>query len=69
MIMQISGYDCQLVFNQNAPKGVRGRNSDNSLIMEKLGWQPSISLLEGLTQTYSWIEGELKEGKDHKKFA
>ena len=69
MIMQISGYDCQLVFNQNAPKGVRGRNSDNSLIMEKLGWQPSISLLEGLTKTYSWIEGELKEGKDHKKFA
>jgi GDP-D-mannose 3',5'-epimerase len=69
IVMQISGYDCKLTFNLNAPKGVRGRNSDNSLIMEKLGWQPSISLLEGLTQTYSWIESELKDGKDHKQFA
>ena len=69
IVMQISGYECQLTFNLNAPKGVRGRNSENSLVLEQLGWQPSISLLEGLTQTYSWIENEIKDGKDHKQFA
>jgi GDP-D-mannose 3',5'-epimerase len=38
------------------PTGVRGRNSDNRLIREKLGWQPSRSLREGLEKTYRWIE-------------
>ena len=45
-------------YNLNAPQGVRGRNSDNKLIQEKLGWQPSIGLKEGLAKTYAWIEGE-----------
>lgn len=39
----------------DAPKGVRGRNSDNSLIQEILGWQPRVSLEEGLSETYRWI--------------
>ena len=69
LVMEISNYDCELTFNLGAPKGVRGRNSENSLILEKLGWQPSISLREGLTKTYSWIENEIKDGKDHKQFA
>ncbi len=38
------------------PRGVRGRNSDNRLIREKLGWRPSKSLLSGLEKTYEWIE-------------
>jgi nucleoside-diphosphate-sugar epimerase len=38
------------------PQGVRGRNSDNRLIQEKLGWAPSQSLRTGLEKTYSWIE-------------
>jgi nucleoside-diphosphate-sugar epimerase len=38
------------------PEGVRGRNSDNRLIKEKLGWAPSQSLREGLAKTYEWIE-------------
>jgi GDP-D-mannose 3', 5'-epimerase len=41
------------------PTGVRGRNSDNSLIQEKLGWSPSRPLREGLTSTYSWIRSQL----------
>jgi GDP-D-mannose 3',5'-epimerase len=41
------------------PTGVRGRNSDNSLIQEKLGWAPSRSLRDGLAPTYSWILGQL----------
>jgi nucleoside-diphosphate-sugar epimerase len=42
-------------YDLSAPKGVRGRNSDNSLIHENLGWEPSISLREGLEKTYRWI--------------
>ena len=41
------------------PQGVRGRNSDNSRLREVLGWEPSISLEEGLRRTYTWIESEL----------
>ena len=41
------------------PIGVRGRNSDNTLIREKLGWAPSTSLKDGLRPTYSWIEQQV----------
>ena len=50
------------------PQGVRGRNSDNSLIRRVLGWEPSTSLEQGLAVTYSWIEQELdKAGRLHKR--
>jgi GDP-D-mannose 3',5'-epimerase len=42
------------------PTGVRGRNSDNRLILEKLGWRPSQILADGLQQSYTWIEQQLK---------
>lgn len=42
------------------PEGVRGRNSDNTLIKEKLGWAPSISLQTGIGITYEWIKGEVE---------
>jgi nucleoside-diphosphate-sugar epimerase len=45
-------------YNLDAPKGVRGRNSDNTLIKEYLGWEPSISLRDGMKKTYDWILGE-----------
>jgi len=41
------------------PEGVRGRNSDNTLIKEVLGWAPGISLKEGLGRTFKWIDGQL----------
>lgn len=41
------------------PIGVRGRNSHNELIEEKLGWTPKVSLTEGLTKTYSWIKEQV----------
>ena len=52
-----------------APKGVRGRNSDNTLIKQYLGWEPSIPLKEGLKKTYDWIKEQMIEnkGKDSKK--
>ncbi len=43
------------------PQGVRGRNSDNSLLEKVLNWEPAISLEEGLTKTYKWIEEQVKE--------
>jgi nucleoside-diphosphate-sugar epimerase len=43
------------------PLGVRGRNSDNSLIREKLGWDYSMSLEEGLSKTYNWINNQVKK--------
>ncbi|WBO60415.1 hypothetical protein GT370_06390 [Acidocella sp. MX-AZ03] len=42
------------------PTGVRGRNSDNRLIREKLSWAPSQPLREGLTKTYAWIEAQVR---------
>ncbi len=40
---------------------MRGRNSDNALILEKLGWEPTIRLADGLKVTYFWIKSELDE--------
>lgn len=45
------------------PQGVRGRNSDNTLLRQVLKWEPEISLEEGLTRTYRWIESELRAGR------
>ena len=42
------------------PMGVRGRNSDNTLLRQVLGWEPRISLEEGLARTYRWIEGQVE---------
>ena len=47
----------------DGPLGVRGRNSDNKLIKEELGWAPTKSLQEGIAKTYSWIEENVKLGK------
>jgi nucleoside-diphosphate-sugar epimerase len=44
----------------DGPQGVRGRNSDNRFIFEKLGWRPSKPLKEGLRATYAWIEGQVR---------
>ncbi len=43
------------------PQGVRGRNSDNTRLRQVLGWEPAISLEDGLARTYQWIEGKVKE--------
>lgn len=48
------------------PQGVRGRNSDNSRLRSVLGWEPQISLEEGLAQTYEWIEAQVKEKMLHR---
>ncbi len=45
----------------DGPMGVRGRNSDNTLLREVLGWEPAVSLEEGLSITYRWIEDQVRE--------
>ena len=47
--------------NVNGPQGVRGRNSDNNRLRSVLGWEPQISLEEGLRTTYAWIEQEVSK--------
>jgi len=46
--------------NIPGPLGVRGRNSDNTMIKEKLGWAPEVTMQEGIGKTYAWIEKEVE---------
>jgi nucleoside-diphosphate-sugar epimerase len=60
---EIAGVSLKRTYNLGAPKGVRGRNSDNTLIRELLSWEPSISLRAGLETTYRWIHDEIISGQ------
>ncbi len=66
MVEDIAGVKLERRYNLSAPKGVNGRNSDNTMICEKLGWEPSIRLRDGLEKTYRWIEGEMAAGSSGK---
>jgi nucleoside-diphosphate-sugar epimerase len=55
-------------YNLKAPKGVNGRNSDNTLIMKLLGWEPNVRLRDGMEKTYRWIHDQISS-KAHKKSA
>jgi GDP-D-mannose 3',5'-epimerase len=59
MAMEIAGKKLKIE-HVPGPLGVRGRNSDNKLIAEKLGWAPARPLREGLVKTYEWIEKQVK---------
>jgi GDP-D-mannose 3', 5'-epimerase len=58
-IAQIAGKTIRKQHDRTKPQGVRGRNSDNTLIRDVLGWAPSIPLEEGLRHTYRWIEQQV----------
>ena len=62
LVEGIAGVTLERSYKLDAPQGVRGRNSDNSLILEKLGWQPSVSLETGLKRTYDWIFEQMSRG-------
>lgn len=62
MIMEIAGKRLS-IRHIPGPLGVRGRNSDNRLIAERLGWKPSRSLAEGLKKTYSWIDQQVQAAR------
>jgi GDP-D-mannose 3',5'-epimerase len=59
IIEEIAGVSLKRNYDLGAPKGVRGRNSDNALIQRELGWEPSIRLRDGLERTYRWIYDQL----------
>ena len=58
IVEQIAGVKLERHYNLDAPKGVNGRNSDNTLIRKYLGWEPSTRLRDGMAKTYAWIEAE-----------
>ena len=58
----IAGVKLERRYDLSAPQGVRGRNSDNTRILELLGWEPSISLEAGLERTYAWIYEQMTTG-------
>jgi nucleoside-diphosphate-sugar epimerase len=60
MIIDVSSKDLKIK-NVEGPAGVMGRNSDNRLIEEKLGWKPSMTLRQGIEKTYSWIEEQTRK--------
>jgi nucleoside-diphosphate-sugar epimerase len=59
LVAEIAGKSVTKRHDLSKPQGVRGRNSDNSRLREVLGWEPQITLSEGLVPTYQWIESEL----------
>jgi nucleoside-diphosphate-sugar epimerase len=63
----IAGVKLKRSYNLKAPKGVNGRNSDNTLIKKYLGWEPGIKLRDGLEKTYAWIYDQIVQGKTEAK--
>jgi nucleoside-diphosphate-sugar epimerase len=63
IVEKIAGVTLKRRYNLDAPKGVRGRNSDNTLIKKLMGWAPSIRLEAGMEKTYKWIYDEMASGK------
>jgi GDP-D-mannose 3',5'-epimerase len=59
LTISISGKSLKRQHNLSRPQGVRGRNSDNSRLRQVLGWEPTITLAQGMPTTYRWIESEL----------
>lgn len=59
-VEEIAGYRMEREYDLSAPKGVRGRNSENTLIKKYLGWEPSITLKKGLKETYEWIKEQME---------
>jgi nucleoside-diphosphate-sugar epimerase len=55
IVEDIAGIKLERRYKLDAPKGVRGRNSDNTLIRQVLGWEPSVRLEDGMERTYRWI--------------
>jgi nucleoside-diphosphate-sugar epimerase len=64
LVEDIAGIKLKRTYNLKAPKGVNGRNSDNTRIRKLLGWAPSTRLRDGLEKTYAWIYDQVASGKE-----
>jgi len=67
LVEKIGGITLKRTYDLDAPKGVAGRNSDNTFIQQVLGWEPSTPLEEGLRKTYVWIEQQYNDRKAGKR--
>jgi GDP-D-mannose 3',5'-epimerase len=63
IIAGLAGKKLRIKHDLTKPQGVRGRNSDNTMLRERLGWEPSTALEDGLRTTYLWIESELRKAR------
>jgi nucleoside-diphosphate-sugar epimerase len=63
IVEEIAGVRLERRYILDAPQGVRGRNSDNTLILERLGWEPSTTLRDGMERTYAWIYDRMTSGR------
>ena len=64
MVCDVAGKNLHKTHDLSKPQGVRGRNSDNTRLRDVLGWEPAISLRQGLAPTYRWIEGEVLKARE-----
>jgi GDP-D-mannose 3',5'-epimerase len=62
IVESIAGVKLRRKYNKSAPQGVRGRNSDNTLLRKRVGWEPPTTLEDGLEYTYKWIFDQLATG-------
>jgi len=67
IVEDIAGHKLERKYDPDAPKGVRGRNSDNTLIRQYLNWEPSIPLKTGMKKTYEWIREQIVNEKADRK--
>ena len=67
IVEDIAKIKLKRIYDLDAPKGVMGRNSDNTLIQKYLRWEPGIPLRQGLEKTYAWIYDQymLSENQTH----
>jgi len=63
MVEEIAGVKLKRTYNLKAPKGVKGRNSDNTLIKQHLNWEPDTRLREGMEKTYRWIYDAMSKSR------
>ena len=69
IVERIAAVKLKRRYNLDAPKGVRGRNSDNTLIRQMLSWEPSIRLETGLEKTYRWIYDQIGSSNPDQRYA
>jgi GDP-D-mannose 3',5'-epimerase len=67
IVEDIAGYKLERKYDPDAPKGVRGRNSENTLIKQYLNWEPSIPLRTGMKKTYDWINEQMLNDSNNRK--
>ena len=66
-VADIAGIELDREYDLTKPQGVDGRNSDNTKILDELGWEPSTSFRDGIEITYEWIKGQMLEHREREE--